>query len=93
MACPHCLTEIAPQENPLTQETTSSPDKEMPKIKLEPAPTAEEKTAQEPTKARCAHYLGYLSQRSSKERIPEECITCPDTINCILKTLKNQTES
>jgi hypothetical protein len=37
-----------------------------------------------PTKG-CPHFLGYLSKRSSKEKMPEECIMCANVVNCMLK--------
>jgi hypothetical protein len=33
----------------------------------------------------CVHYLGYLSERSKKEKIPEECIMCEHIVQCMLK--------
>ena len=30
------------------------------------------------------HYLGYLSERSKGEGIPEECMICEKTIECML---------
>jgi len=40
-----------------------------------------------PEKAECKHYFGYLSQRSSKEGVPEECIICEKIVQCMLKTI------
>lgn len=36
----------------------------------------------------CAHYLGYLCERSAKDSIPDECIVCKDIISCMLKNMK-----
>jgi hypothetical protein len=33
----------------------------------------------------CTHNFGYLSQRSSKEKIPEECMVCENIVQCMLK--------
>ncbi|MCW4031579.1 MAG: hypothetical protein NWE80_04360 [Candidatus Bathyarchaeota archaeon] len=41
----------------------------------------------EPT-SECLHYLGYLSEKESKEKIPEQCITCKDIVTCMLKKMK-----
>jgi hypothetical protein len=35
----------------------------------------------------CTHFLGYLSQRSSKEKIPEECMMCGKIVECMLKNV------
>ncbi|MGQ9551832.1 MAG: hypothetical protein ACUVUE_05330 [Candidatus Bathycorpusculaceae bacterium] len=37
----------------------------------------------------CKHYLGYLSERSQGEEIPEYCITCEKTLECMLSKLKS----
>jgi hypothetical protein len=36
----------------------------------------------------CPHHLGYLSERSSKEQIPDECMMCKDIVACMLKKMK-----
>jgi hypothetical protein len=37
---------------------------------------------------RCTEYFGYLSERSREVEIPEECITCPKSVGCILHRLR-----
>jgi len=32
----------------------------------------------------CPHYLGYLKGRAKNTSIPDECLTCPETIKCLL---------
>jgi len=89
-ACPYCLTQI------ITKETIS-PSKHEPLIaeettKLEP----ETKTKQEEVvgtaqlqpsleTSNCQHYFGYLSERSSRDPPPEECMVCPKIVQCMLK--------
>jgi hypothetical protein len=36
----------------------------------------------------CAHYLGYLSEKPSKDQIPDECMMCKDIVTCMLKKMK-----
>jgi len=50
-----------------------------------------ERVAPQPAKTTCTHHFGYLSERSSKERIPEECMACAEIVNCMLKAVKRQT--
>jgi hypothetical protein len=33
----------------------------------------------------CTHFLGYLSKRSPKEKMPEECMMCENVVKCMLK--------
>ncbi|MEM3565511.1 MAG: hypothetical protein QXK18_01370 [Candidatus Bathyarchaeia archaeon] len=40
-----------------------------------------------PEKTECKYYFGYLSKRSSKESVPEECIVCEKIVQCMLKTI------
>jgi hypothetical protein len=35
----------------------------------------------------CTHYFGYLSDRSKLDEIPEDCMTCEKTIECMLYEL------
>jgi hypothetical protein len=86
LACPHCLTEITTEENPTTAET--KPTVTVETLKTTKDKLQDEKTAQQPTTIRCTRHFGYLSERSSKEKIPDECITCTETVNCMLKAMK-----
>jgi hypothetical protein len=36
----------------------------------------------------CLHHLGYLSEKSSNEQIPDECMMCKDIVTCMLKKMK-----
>jgi len=40
-----------------------------------------------PKEQRCIHHLGYLSERSKKEKIPEECMVCENIVQCMLKNV------
>jgi hypothetical protein len=48
----------------------------------------EEKIEAPQATSECTHYLGYLSAKSSKEQIPDECIMCKDIVTCMLKKMK-----
>jgi hypothetical protein len=88
-ACPHCLTELTSQENkPNFQAFRENP--ETPEIaETQPAAATEKPT---PAVAHCSRHFGYLSERSSKEKIPEECVTCTEIVNCMLKEIKKETD-
>jgi len=57
------------------------PPKSTPQPKLQQTP---QKTA--PATSKCAHYLGYLSERETKQEIPSECLTCEHVIKCMGST-------
>ncbi|MEM1565854.1 MAG: hypothetical protein QXG11_03240 [Candidatus Bathyarchaeia archaeon] len=81
-ACPYCLTEIT-VEAPIKRKETVEED-----VKLEPETALEKKTVfqQPPTEvSNCKHYFGYLSERSSRDGLPEECMVCPSIVQCMLK--------
>ncbi|MEM2971570.1 MAG: hypothetical protein QW270_04010 [Candidatus Bathyarchaeia archaeon] len=45
-----------------------------------------EKESKPPPKVgRCTHFFGYLSKRSAKDKIPEECLTCGKIVECMLQ--------
>jgi hypothetical protein len=48
----------------------------------ENAPTQVETVGNSPE---CKNHFGYLSERSLKEQIPDECLTCKDIVHCMLK--------
>jgi hypothetical protein len=36
----------------------------------------------------CQYHLGYLSERSSKQQIPDDCLVCKDIVECMLKKMR-----
>lgn len=88
-ACPYCLTEMVIEKASEVKEERRTLKKKRPKI--------EEAEAQPPklkpprplslTEDKCGYHFGYLSQRSRKEKIPEECMTCEKIVQCMLKKI------
>ncbi len=81
-ACPYCLTEIT-LDNDITlagdePKETEAGEKEYTEERVE--------TPEKPSE--CGYHLGYLSERSSKEKIPDECMMCKDIVECMLKKMK-----
>ncbi len=66
-------------------ETTESAE---PEIQVEETAVVEEQFEEPITSSECPHHLGYLSERSSKGQIPDECIMCKDIVACMLKKMK-----
>lgn len=87
LACPHCLTDITIQPDPSAAKTKPVLSAEV--LKTAEGSVGEEKNAPQPTKTGCTHHFGYLSERSSKEEIPEECMACAEIVNCMLKAVKS----
>lgn len=73
-ACPYCLTKI--QEMAVKNER-------RPVFQKKPEPEAKPSASKDKPED-CKHYLGYLSMRSQKEQIPEECLVCKKTVECML---------
>jgi len=42
---------------------------------------------------KCSYYFGYLNQRTKGETIPEECVECPKSIECLMSEVDNSKES
>ena len=55
---------------------------------VEEVEPVEEKPSVSEVSPECAHYLGYLSEKSSKDQIPDECMMCKDIVTCMLKKMK-----
>jgi hypothetical protein len=86
-ACPFCLTEITVEDSITTEEEKNL---EIRKTESEQANVnSKKKTMSEspPKVQKCKHYFGYLSKRSAKEKIPEECMMCENIVPCMLKNV------
>ncbi|MEM2202544.1 MAG: hypothetical protein QW595_02795 [Candidatus Bathyarchaeia archaeon] len=90
-ACPYCLTEITLKEaiTPVKQKATTAENVEA--IKLEHETKKEETVNVQPSSLvetpNCKHYFGYLSERSSRDMPPEECMVCPKIVQCMLRSV------
>jgi hypothetical protein len=91
LACPNCLTEVTLQEKPLVAEPNLGSEAEA--LKASKESLEEENAAPRSARPGCTHHFGYLSERSSKEGIPEECMNCAEIVNCMLKAVKSSTNS
>ena len=81
-ACPYCLTEILSDDTlDVTSDATGETEVEEKKYEVEQVEFPEKSSE-------CAYHLGYLSERSSKEQIPDKCIMCKDIVTCMLKKMK-----
>jgi hypothetical protein len=81
-ACPSCLTEI-PAEQPLHQASDLT-EKNVSGIEQR-----EEGKSESPQKpGSCQFHMGYLSERTSKEELPENCILCIEIVQCMLMKIK-----
>jgi hypothetical protein len=38
--------------------------------------------------AACQYHLGYLSERTSKQQIPDDCLVCKDSVECMLRKMR-----
>jgi len=84
-ACPYCLTEIVPEKVVSSPKGVQESNLEETRVEEMSMPTIEGKPTQmQPQTKKCEHQFGYLSKRSAKEKIPEECITCESIVQCML---------
>jgi hypothetical protein len=87
-ACPYCLTEIKLDESPAAFDEPETFEPEEAEPDVEEMAHVEEKVKTPEAPSECLHYLGYLSEKSSKEKIPDECMMCKDIVTCMLKKMK-----
>lgn len=85
-ACPYCLTEIVVEASSLGREDEERPEIEETQ-RTETSPHLNEEVKQSTSVEKCQHQLGYLSKRSPKEKIPEECMMCSKIVECMLKNV------
>ena len=72
-SCPYCLTEVT-EEDLLTEVLEeNNPENNL------------NETNKAVKNKDCNHHLGYLSERSRKDQIPDDCMTCKDIVQCMLK--------
>jgi hypothetical protein len=58
-------------------------EEEDKKKKEEPPVKPPEKEEKDPSE--CSHHFGYLANRPKDSPIPQECLTCPKIVDCMLK--------
>ncbi|MGQ9529937.1 MAG: hypothetical protein ACUVQX_04620 [Candidatus Bathycorpusculaceae bacterium] len=76
------------EENSAKIEANPKSEVEVDVKALEVKVPKEKEMLQMPPKAHvCAHHFGYLSERKTKEKIPEECIMCENIVQCMLKNV------
>jgi hypothetical protein len=80
-ACPHCLTKIEEPQKILsnTQKDASIENQSETKTKF---------SRKDQRPITCHFHLGYLSERAPKERIPDECLVCSQSLECMLKKMR-----
>ena len=81
-ACPYCFAEISQAKEISKSES----------IEISENPNVEEKVQEEmpiathkDSQPGCNHHLGYLSEREPNPQIPDECFTCKEIVQCMLK--------
>ena len=86
--CPYCLTKIKTIDEPLkTDEKPQEIRLEKTQPKINQVETKEKiKNSDKPSG--CHYHSGYLSERSSKEQIPDECLVCKDIVECMLRKMR-----
>ena len=48
-------------------------------------PSAKPQEKEEKGSSECSHHFGYLANRPKDAPIPQECLTCPKIVDCMLK--------
>ena len=81
-ACPYCLTKIS--EKPIKIE--GKPEKVQ--LEKKQDKTKEKIFGDDEKPPACHYHMGYLSERTQKEQIPDECIVCKDIVDCMLRKMR-----
>ena len=87
-ACPYCLSKVKSieehQKPQVKSEENSLEEKQPNIIQVE----TKEKIEESNKPVGCQYHPGYLSERSSKEQIPDECLVCTKIVECMLKKMR-----
>jgi hypothetical protein len=86
-ACPRCLAAINTEESVPTVDAEPDATVEDNKAEETIASSSEQRNAEPFATIHCAHHLGYLSEKSKNEKIPEDCIVCENIVKCMLKSV------
>jgi uncharacterized Zn-finger protein len=86
--CPYCLTKIKTDQTLKTEQKAEEPSLQKTQPKINQDETKEKTIKNKEKPAACHNHPGYLSERSSKEQIPDECLVCKDIVECMLKKMR-----
>jgi len=64
---------------------SAQPQKEKEGKKKKEEPLVEPPEKKEKGPSECSHNFGYLASRARDAPIPQECLTCPKIVDCMLK--------
>jgi hypothetical protein len=81
------MTEIKPVETP--KETQNQKPKMAEKIPAKKS-EANRKKINVSNDSKCQYYFGYLADRAKQEGIPDPCLECPRSLDCILTNYKSE---
>ena len=85
-SCPFCLTKIEVEEVALSQDNLPE-EKNQNGQKLENL-ERDKATKNDEKPLACKYYLGYLSERGQKDKIPDDCLLCKNIVDCMLKRMR-----
>ncbi len=80
-ACPYCLTKLKEERIIIDSKAEEAPENGENKAAPRNTRPEDEKPAS------CRHHLGYLSERTEKGQISDECLVCKDIVECMLKKM------
>ena len=64
---------------------SAQPRKKEEEKKKKEEPPVEPPEREEKGPSECSHHFGYLANRHRDSPIPQECLTCPKIVDCMLK--------
>lgn len=81
-SCPFCLAEIKIPEKPIENQLENM------QSEVNQSASKEKIDKNNDTLAKCHFHPGYLSERKSKDNIPDDCLLCKDIIECMLRKMR-----
>jgi DNA-directed RNA polymerase subunit RPC12/RpoP len=75
-ACPHCHSKV---------DLVLKDRRDLRSVQVVAAADLETHVALGKRPEGCAHYIGYLQKLSENTTLPDECLTCPRAMLCIVR--------
>jgi hypothetical protein len=86
--CPYCLTKIETELIAEEKKEEISLEKALPP-KVDNGESEAKPIKNDDKAAVCQHHIGYLSERTGNEQIPDDCLVCKDIVDCMLRKMRD----
>lgn len=88
LACPYCFSKMDECDHNVAGELRllkqGSYSLDVDSTKKSDKGTGQKESGNEPSIVSCPHQMGYLKTRSKDQGVPDDCLTCPKILQCMV---------